>query len=173
MPDVSKHLLVLQGLMNGTYRTLGLSIGSQNVTPGLKIPKRDAKPTPTLSAPADLRHGVYTVISLDLDAPFASWNVFSPAAHWIQMGFKVEQPNQVLKSDELPITPWVAANPPPGAAPHRYVFFLYNQTPSSTIPRDLEEKPLSRFQRMRFDLDAMVKQLSLGEIVAANYFVSN
>lgn len=28
-------------------------------------------------------------------------------------------------------------------------------------------------QRMRFDVDGMVKQLGLGEIVAANYFVSN
>jgi hypothetical protein len=28
-------------------------------------------------------------------------------------------------------------------------------------------------QRMRFDTEAMVKQLGLGEIVAANYFVSN
>ncbi|KAL4972610.1 phosphatidylethanolamine-binding protein [Aspergillus desertorum] len=173
MPDVSKYEVVLQGLMNGTYRTLGLSIGSQNVTPGLKVAKQETQSTPTLSAPADLRHGVYTVISLDLDAPFASWNVLSPAVHWIQVGFKVGQPSQELKSDELPIVPWVAANPPPGTAPHRYVFFLYNQNPGSTIPSNLKEKPLNSWQRMRFDLDARIKQLGLGEIVAANYFVSN
>jgi hypothetical protein len=40
MPDISKHAAVLQGLMSGTYRTLGLSISSHNVTPGLKIAKR-------------------------------------------------------------------------------------------------------------------------------------
>lgn len=39
MPDVSKHEAVLQGLVNDTYHTLGVSIGSHQVTPGEKIPK--------------------------------------------------------------------------------------------------------------------------------------
>jgi phosphatidylethanolamine-binding protein (PEBP) family uncharacterized protein len=133
----------------------------------------DTQSTPTLSAPAGLADGLYTVISLDLDAPFTSWNVLSPAVHWIQLGFKVDQRNQELKTDELPIVPWVAANPPPRAAPHRYVFFLYNQKPAATVSPTLKERPLGVLQRMRFDLDAMAIQLGLGEIVAANYFVSN
>lgn len=102
-----------------------------------------------------------------------SWNVASPIAHWIQTGFEVEQSNQELKSDEPAIAPWVAAGPPPGAAPHRYVFLLYSQKPLSTIPPNLKEKPMGIFQRIRFDVDAMARELGLGEIMAVNYFVSN
>lgn len=134
---------------------------------------KDTQQIPTLSAPPGLPQGTYTVISIDLDAPFISWNVLGPVAHWIQTGFKVNQPEQELNSDEPAIAPWVAAGPPPGAAPHRYVFLLYNETPGSTVSPNLKEKPMSLMQRMRFDVDAMVKQLGLGEIVAANYFVSN
>lgn len=39
MPDVSKHVAVLQDLKNGTYPTLGVNIGSREVTPGEKIAK--------------------------------------------------------------------------------------------------------------------------------------
>ncbi|GIJ85003.1 hypothetical protein Asppvi_003858 [Aspergillus pseudoviridinutans] len=173
MPDVSHHETVLLGLRNGIYSTLGVSLGSHRVTPGEKIDKKDTHPTPTLVAPLDLPPGAYTIICIDLDAPFISWNVLSPVAHWIQTGFKITHPDQELKSDEPAIAPWTAASPPPAAVPHRYVFFLYNQNPNSNIPLGLKEKPMGIMQRMRFDVDAMVKQLGLGDIVAANYFVSN
>lgn len=39
MPSVSKHEAVLEGLKNGTHRTLGVSVGLHQVTPGLQIPK--------------------------------------------------------------------------------------------------------------------------------------
>lgn len=113
------------------------------------------------------------MIALDLDAPFVSWNVMSPIAHWIQTGLHVKQLGQALESDEPAMGPWAAAGPPPGAAPHRYVFFLYSQKPDSSPPPNLTGKPMGLGQRMRFDTEAIVKQLGLGEIVAANYFVSN
>ncbi|QKX55470.1 uncharacterized protein TRUGW13939_02563 [Talaromyces rugulosus] len=176
MPDVSKIEDLLRGLENGTYHTLGLSLGSKKVTsPGLQIAKKETQPSPTLFAPPDLPHeATYTIISLDPDAPFISWNALSPIAHWIQTGFKIDQQHQrELKSDERPIAPWAAAGPPPLAAPHRYVFLLYHQNTESAIPPDLKEKEFSITQRMRFDLDAMVNQLQLGDLVAVNYFVSN
>jgi hypothetical protein len=44
MPDVSKIEDVLRGLENGTYHTLGLSLGSKKVTsPGLQIAKKGKK----------------------------------------------------------------------------------------------------------------------------------
>lgn len=197
MPDVSKLEDALRGLENGTYRTLGLSLGSKKVTsPGLKVPKKgnkliinfflghiistintskETQPTPTLFAPPDLTHdATYAVIALDLDAPFMSWNALSPIAHWIQTGLKIDQQQQrELKSAEPPIAPWAAAGPPPLAAPHRYVFLLYHQNTESAIPPNLKEKELTIPQRMRFGLDYMVKQLQLGDLVAVNYFVSN
>jgi hypothetical protein len=39
MPDVSKPAAVLEGLKNGTIRTLGVSIGPVTITPGQKIAK--------------------------------------------------------------------------------------------------------------------------------------
>jgi phosphatidylethanolamine-binding protein (PEBP) family uncharacterized protein len=74
-----------------------------------------------------------------------------------------------LKSDTQPIAPWAAANPPPGAAAHRYIFYLYRQTSESKG----EKKTMGLMQRIRFDLDAVVQELGLGEVVGVNYFVSN
>lgn len=76
-----------------------------------------------------------------------------------------------LKSSEPAIGSWIGAGPPPGAQPHRYVFYLYEQKADSSIASKI--KPFSTTQRMRVDFDGLVKQLGLGQIVAANYFVSN
>lgn len=135
---------------------------------------KDTQPTPTLFAPLDLpQDGTYAIISLDLDAPFISWNALSPIAHWIQTGLKIHQQQRELKSDQPCIAPWAAAGPPPMAAPHRYVFLLYHQDPDWKIPQNFREKPLKISQRMRFDLDAIAKQLQLGDLAAVNYFLSN
>jgi phosphatidylethanolamine-binding protein (PEBP) family uncharacterized protein len=197
MPDVSKHAAVLQDLKNGTIRTLGVSIGPVTITPGLKIAKAgknteltyaalsrihtsDNSPsethqTPKLTAPSDLpNNSSYTVICLDLDAPFISWNFMSPIAHLIQTDLKIsqEEGELELKSCEPTLGPWVGAGPPPGAQPHRYVFYLFEQKDAgSSIASKI--KPFSTTQRIRVDFDALVKQLGLGEIVAVNYFVSN
>ena len=135
------------------------------------IHSKETAPTPTLSAPHGLPQGVYTIIAIDLDGPLVSWNVCSPTAHWVQTGFTVQQSSQELKSDEPAIAPWAAAGPPPGAAPHRYLFLLYSQHVSA-IPPNLR-KPIGVFQRIRCDVDAMARRLGLGEIVAVNYFISN
>jgi phosphatidylethanolamine-binding protein (PEBP) family uncharacterized protein len=99
----------------------------------------------------------------------------SPIAHLIQTDLtisKLEGGDLELKSNEATLGPWFGAGPPPGAQPHRYVFYLYEQKNSgSTITSNI--KPFSTMQRIRIDLDALVKQLGLGEIVAANYFLSN
>lgn len=110
-----------------------------------------------------------------------SWNLLSPIVHWIQTGFKVnpdssgpEQPEHLkLTSDELAIAPWAPASPPPGAAPHRYLFLLYAQTAGTAVPSSLKEGSMGLWQRVRFNVDSTVRELGLGEIVAANYFLSN
>ncbi|KAL2857162.1 phosphatidylethanolamine-binding protein [Aspergillus pseudoustus] len=202
MPDISKHEAVIQAIESGTYATLGLRIGSQTVTPGLKVSKQETRTTPTLFAPSTpLAPGTYTLIAIDIDAPYFSWNVLSPIVHWIQTGFVVpsqktegepesepgaEQSQETatnqdndalveLKSTDSVIVPWLPAGPPPGTAPHRYVFALYKQTPGASVPGagGLKGLPKSRLGRMRFDVEGMVGQLGLGEVVAGNYFVCN
>lgn len=194
MPDISPHEFNIQALKNGTYRTLGLSIGSyKTINPGDHVPKTGTSPsqtppyknlylgtkakstetktTPTLSLPPDLpnsREEKYTVISLDLDAPFISFNFMSPIAHMIQTDMTLSTESTTgreLKSDTQPIAPWAAANPPPGAAAHRYIFHLYRQTSESKG----EKKTVGLMQRIRFDLDAVVQELGLGEVVGVNY----
>ncbi|EEA24978.1 hypothetical protein TMatcc_008082 [Talaromyces marneffei ATCC 18224] len=176
MSDVSKHTAVLQDLKNGAIRTLGVSIGQVTITPGLKIAKAETHQAPKLTAPSDLpKDSSYAVICLDLDAPFISWNFMSPIAHFIQTDLKASQVEGgvlELKSGEPTIGPWVGAGPPPGAQPHRYVFYLYEQKGTdSSIASKI--KPFSTTQRFRVDFDALVKKLGLGEIIAVNYFVSN
>ncbi|BCS18472.1 YbhB/YbcL family Raf kinase inhibitor-like protein [Aspergillus puulaauensis] len=191
MPNIAKHESVIQGLKDGSHHVLGISINGQQVSPGTKIAKKDTETLPTLSAPADLQlpaEATYTVISIDIDAPFASWNALSPISHWVQSGFKVVGIDQSesapessgsgggtlgLKSDDAPVVSWLPAGPPPGAAPHRYLFLLYSQKPGSRIPRDLLGKEVGLMQRVRFDVDGMVEKLGLGELVAVNYFVAN
>lgn len=131
--------------------------------------------TPKLTLPSDLpKDSTYAVICLDLDAPFISWNFMSPIAHLIQTDLKVIQTEAgelELKSSEPAIGPWAGAGPPPGAQPHRYVFALYEQKTDSSVASKI--KPFGMTQRIRVDNDALVKQLGLGQVVAANYFVSN
>jgi phosphatidylethanolamine-binding protein len=76
------------------------------------------------------------------------------------------------------VTNYIPPAPPPGSAPHRYVFLLYEQPagfdaaefapaqggPGTEVPA---------YKRMWFDLDAWEKKAGLGDVVAFNYFVSN
>ncbi|KAL2808608.1 phosphatidylethanolamine-binding protein [Aspergillus granulosus] len=186
MPDISKHEAFIQALESGTYTTLGLRVGSQTVTPGAKVSKHETRSTPALYAPPTLAPGTYTLLAIDIDAPYFSWNVLSPIVHWIQTGFTIppgEESQEAkqsgedteLKSTDPVIVPWLPAGPPPGTAPHRYVFALYQQPPGASVPapEKLKGVPKSRLGRMRFDVDGMVGQLGLGEVVAGNYFVCN
>lgn len=99
----------------------------------------------------------------------------SPIAHLIQTDLKISKAegggDLELKSSEPTLGSWIGAGPPPGAQPHRYVFYLYEQKSDSSIVSKI--KPFSYMQRIRVNFDALVKQLDLGEMVAANYFVSN
>ncbi|KAL3450121.1 phosphatidylethanolamine-binding protein [Aspergillus insuetus] len=192
MPDISKYGAFIQEVESGTYARLGLRIGSQTVTPGAKVPKAETRSTPTLYAPTTtpLQPGPYTLIAIDIDAPYTAFNALSPIVHWIQTGFVVPEPELEqsqnaspelsiqeieLKSTDPVIAPWLPAHPPPGTAPHRYVFMLYKQTAGVGIPepQKLKGRPRSRLGRMRFDVQGMMEELGLGEIVAGNYFVCN
>ncbi|KAL4743269.1 phosphatidylethanolamine-binding protein [Aspergillus similis] len=179
MPDITKHESLLRDLSTGTYPVLGIGINGQQVTPGTKISKRDTRAPPSLSAPCTLASsgstGKYTVISIDLDAPFISWNVLSPIVHSIQTDLQIDKSSGELKGDEDALVPWLPAGPPPAAAPHRYIFILYAQKPDTKIPEEVKRKWRSAgiLQRMRFDLDRMVSELGLDEVLGVNYFVSN
>jgi phosphatidylethanolamine-binding protein (PEBP) family uncharacterized protein len=114
------------------------------------------------------------VVGLDLDAPFPSFNVLGPVLHWIQPGFTAG-PDNKLTSNEPFLANYLGPGPPPGSAPHRYTFLLFEQ------PRDFDGQkyapaggaPLGVWHRMRYDLDGWQKTAKLGEPLAVNYFLSN
>lgn len=104
--------------------------------------------------------------------PFPSFSVLGPLLHWIQPGLKLEQATSKLTSTEPFIVNWIAATPPPGSGPHRYVFFLFEEPAGFKSERyaPAEGQQTGMWSRIRFDLDTWVKEAKLDEAVAVNYF---
>lgn len=122
------------------------------------------------------------VIGLDIDAPFPSFGVLGPILHWIQPDL---QPDADAGTDQLKtlkttsgsgfVANYIGPAPPPGSAPHRYVFLLYEQPRGFDVgkyaPADGQE--LGLWGRVRWDLAQWEREVGLGEVRAANYFRSN
>lgn len=117
----------------------------------------------------------YLVIGLDIDAPFPSFGVLGPILHWVQPGLKAEEPTSVLKATQPFVANYIGPAPPPGSAPHRYIFFLYEQPEGFDVTKHAPEggKPLSNWNRMRVNLEDLEKEYNLGPVLAVNYFKSN
>ena len=114
------------------------------------------------------------VIGLDIDAPFPSFGVLGPILHWVQPGFKIATSSQ-LESAAPFVANYIGPAPPPGSAPHRYIFLLYEQPEAFDGSKYAPAggKNLSNWNRMRYDLGAFEKEIGLGPVIAANYFHSN
>lgn len=116
----------------------------------------------------------YMVVGLDIDAPFPSFGILGPILHWIQSDIKVTSEG-ALEFDAPFVANYIGPAPPPGSAPHRYIFFLYEQPadfdPTAYAPAD--GKKLGNWNRMRYDLDAWAEEIKLGPLVAFNYLTSN
>ncbi|KIW05256.1 uncharacterized protein PV09_03789 [Verruconis gallopava] len=165
----------VRAVLNSTITTLKFSFDGQEVANKAYCSRTVATPPPTLvwpGAPADPVKK-YLHVNLDLDAPFASFNLLSPILHFLQGDLTVGN-NGILESSSPPLTYWARPGPPPGAAPHRYVSILYEQPESfnsdhSVVP----EGGMARMARMKFDLAAFEKKAGLGKPVAGAYFTSN
>ncbi|KAJ4385487.1 hypothetical protein N0V93_009915 [Gnomoniopsis smithogilvyi] len=157
-------------------KLLGLTFGKHSVAePGQFVSKAETQASPQLTHSSTSPTKTYLAISLDPDAPFAVFPVLGPVLHWIQPGLKSSTSGGSLEATEPFIANWVAASPPPGSAPHRYIFILYEQ------PEGLETKKFAPKEgqemgmgpRVRTSLDGWVTKLGLGEPVAVNYCTSN
>lgn len=193
MPANASVKRILSAVENDSSKTLGVTVNGKAITTKQYIPRAGASSlsrsrthvhtltisTESQSAP-EISYAVpdpsatYMVVALDIDAPFPTFDLLGPILHWIQPGFKAG-PNNVLTSSEPFVANYIGPAPPPCSSPHRYVFFLFEQ------PNDFNgkkyapanEKPLSNWHRMRYDLDVWQKTAKLGEPLAANYFLSN
>lgn len=115
------------------------------------------------------------VVNLDIDAPFPSFGILGPILHWIQPGFQTASDGSRLETTEPFVADYIGPAPPPGSAPHRYVFFLYEQPESfdgrTYAPAD--GASLSNWYRMRYDLDEWERKVGLGDVLGVNYFRSS
>ncbi|KAI5457811.1 putative protease inhibitor [Mariannaea sp. PMI_226] len=158
-------------------KVLGLTVGSHSdIKPGQFIPRADATPEPELSFSGLSPSKTYMVVSLDPDAPFPSFSVLGPALHWIQPGLQVGADNSTsLKATAPFVADYVGPGPPPGSSPHRYIFLLYEEPAGfdgkKFAPANGQKMGIKG--RIRYDLDAWAKQVSLGPVLACNYFKSN
>ncbi|KAI9931240.1 hypothetical protein ASPWEDRAFT_166813 [Aspergillus wentii DTO 134E9] len=173
--SVKKALSLIE---NGGSQILGLKVGKHTVQPGQYIPKAEAQLPPELSFTAPSLNGTYMVVSLDIDAPFPSWGVLGPILHWIQPGLQPVSSNQdtfTFRATAPFVANYIGPAPPPGSSPHRYAFFLYEQPPGFDGKKYAPSngQNLGNWNRMRYDLGAWEKEIKLGPVLAANYFVSN
>lgn len=186
----------LELIEKDTSKVLGLKLGSKDVTRGIYIPKAskscqstnglcviadsriEAQYPPKLYFDAPSAASMYIVIGLDIDTPFPAFGPLDPIPHWIQPGLKVTPPasgSSALPSGEPFVANYIGPAPPPLRGPYRYFFFLYEQPVGFDAKKYAPPggKTLGNFDRMRYDLDAFVKEAELGPALAFNYFRSN
>ncbi|KAJ5146261.1 Protease inhibitor (Tfs1) [Penicillium bovifimosum] len=193
-----KHFHAGQSLIeNDKSKILGLTIGKhENLQPGTYIPRGGKKPiypaaiefstnaeqqksTEAQDFPKIFFSGAdpartYMVVCLDIDAPFAAFNFLSPILHWMQSDVKVTS-DGVLKYDAPFIADYIGPGPPPVGAPHRYLFFLYEQPAGFdlTAHAPADGQKMARMSRMRYDFESWAEMVKLGPLVAFNYFTCN
>lgn len=135
---------------------------------------QNAQFPPELSFPALSENKKYMAISLDIDAPFPSFRVLGPILHWIQPGLESSSEEIILKSTAPFVADYIGPAPPPGSAPHRYVFLLYEEPIGLNGGRyaPADGAGMSNWYRMRYDLDAWEREIGLGSALGVNYFRS-
>lgn len=193
MPTNASVKRILSATEKDASKVLGVSVNGKAITTKQHIPRAgkshlcqdfsrnqkltittEAQKAPEISYAVPNSAANYLVVALDLDAPFPSFSALGPILHWIQPGFKAG-PDNVLTSGDPFIVNYIGPAPPPGSAPHRYTFFLFEQPAGFDSKKYAPAggKPLSNWKRMRYDLDSFQRTAKLGEPIAANYFLSN
>ncbi|ESZ99049.1 putative protease inhibitor (Tfs1) [Sclerotinia borealis F-4128] len=174
MPTNAVVKRILDAIEKDPSKVLGVTVNGKAITTKQYIPRAEAQTTPEIFYDVSNPSATYIVVALDLDAPFPSLGFLGPILHWIQPGFKVGQ-NNILTSDAPFIANYIGPSPPPGSAPHRYTFFLFEQPENFDGEKYAPSagKLLSNWFRMRYDLDDWQKTAQLGEPLAVNYFLSN
>jgi len=168
--------------------TLRIHFPSSTITEaGTYIARDVTKDTPYITVLSSLvkQDAKYILVQIDLDAPFASAPFLAPICHGINTDLvvsgEVDAAGFVKLESSVPaVVPHGPAGPPPLAAPHRYVFMLWQQTERSGEDQiraalALEKgKEVAISSRMRFDEEGFEKNMNLSaEPLAGNYFTSN
>lgn len=161
--------------------------GTSVSKPGIKLPKLAAKDTPDLSLASALVKphdgDKYIALCIDLDAPFTSFSFMGPIVHWLATDLVADQASAAgsftpLTTETPHVMSYAGPGPPPGSAPHRYVFMVWEQ-PTAVASPDKVRDDLSLpaepglMARIRWDQIAFEQKMGLGEPLAVNYFVAS
>ncbi|KAF9990392.1 hypothetical protein BGZ75_002173 [Mortierella antarctica] len=148
--------------------TLVISYGDDGeVALGNTLPVKGTQHAPQVSFQPDSPSDKYTLIMTDPDAPSRKDPKFREYRHWIVSniaGSSDFQPAGI--SQGTVVTNYMGPAPPAGTGPHRYVFLLYKQTPSTNVATLSTPLTTGRggFKAKQFTQNAQL------ELVGANYF---
>jgi len=173
----------VKAVLSNSLPLIKVTFGSEIVKePGQYLTRQIAASTPSIAhnTSSGTYTGAYVMLNVDLDAPFPSFAFLAPIMHWLQSDLTLSSTKDEggfatlsAPEDSKVSVDWAGPGPPPGSAPHRYVFMLYEQ------PEGFDSEKLGLVEgagiraRMRFDLDGFEKKAGLGKAVAGNWFVSN
>ncbi|KAF9142281.1 hypothetical protein BGX30_002989 [Mortierella sp. GBA39] len=147
---------------------LTVSYGSnKEVALGNTLSVQETQQAPQVSFQAESPSDQYTLIMTDPDAPSRKDPTMREYRHWVVAnisGTSDFQPANVAQG--AVVSPYMGPAPPAGSGPHRYIFLLYKQTPSTNI--SALTTPLAP-QRQGFKAKQFSSHAHL-ELVGANYF---
>jgi phosphatidylethanolamine-binding protein (PEBP) family uncharacterized protein len=176
-------LPILSSVLQKQTSNLRIEFPGVTVTTlGQTIAKELAQSAPKLHLQSPNHSKTYMTISLDPDAPFATFPFLSPILHNCQTGLAGadgdtgEEEWTCLAASEGPAAPWIPPKPPRISGPHRYVFLVWEQ-PEGVTQETVRQmmgwakENVGLGQRVRWDVEGFVRKIGLREIVAGAWFV--
>uniref|UniRef100_A0A4D5RNH6 Putative phosphatidylethanolamine-binding protein n=1 Tax=Ixodes scapularis TaxID=6945 RepID=A0A4D5RNH6_IXOSC len=155
VPDVIRK--VPQGVVNVNYGN------GTAVCMGNTISPQDTSNKPTVSFEAQDASPPYTLVMVDPDAPSASKPIYRSWLHWVV----VNAPSSDRFGEGEEAVQYNGPAPPKGSGQHRYVFLIMAQN-----GKNISKSEVSYSDRRSFNFERFLKNNSLPQPLAANFFFS-
>ncbi|XP_045777897.1 OV-16 antigen-like [Maniola jurtina] len=149
---------------------VGVSFESVAVESGNCISPLQTILEPVLDFP-DVKNGTYTVGFFEVDVPSRLVSLLRFGIIGLFLNVKGVQGEPFVPSSGFSLAPYIGPAPIVCSGPHRIAVGVYQQEKDiNTNSRDLINVSV---ERVRFDLATFVSNYSLGNPVAANYWISD
>lgn len=142
---------------------------------GKEILRNHTLPEPTIKLLSGAGEGAgdksFTLVLTDPDAPSRADPKFGEWRHWVVTGVKLSEANENVKLTSAAATPYEPPAPPAGTGLHRYVFLLFEEPVSFSIPKGAIEHVAALKDRRSWNAQAFAEKYGL-KLVGANFFVT-
>ncbi|KAF9529821.1 phosphatidylethanolamine-binding protein [Crepidotus variabilis] len=152
---------------------LQVTLPQQNGSPvilkaGTRIPRASTVGPPQYKVNGTTSTGPFVIVMVDLDAPTTQSPTWSPIRHYLGGGWSATNAANpgVLSTTTAAVTAWFQPAPS-GTDPHRYVFFLYNQ--STQFPT--QRLVTSGTSITNWNLSSFAQQVGLGDPLAGTFML--